>query len=179
MSEFRIASRYAKSLIELAEEKSVLEQVHADMQLFSQICRENHAFKLMLKNPIIKHDKKLSILVSLLKGKVNALTLAFFQIITRKNREAFLSLVADEFHHQYNVHKGIVYADITTTFPLSDDLRKDFKQIIKKAFKKDVELHEHVDKKIIGGYMLKIDDRQIDDSISSKLQDLKLKFSNK
>ena len=63
MSEFRIASRYAKSLLELAKEKGLLEEVHDDMQAFSKIYDSNRDFEMFLKNPIIQHTRKRGILM--------------------------------------------------------------------------------------------------------------------
>ena len=79
MSDYRAASRYAKSLLELAAEKGALEEVHNDMLLLDAICKENRDFMLMLKNPIIKHFKKRQILEAIFKGKVNAITFAAFE----------------------------------------------------------------------------------------------------
>ena len=58
MSELRVASRYSKSLITLAQDQGILEEVHSDMLMFLNVCRENRDFVLMLKNPIISNDKK-------------------------------------------------------------------------------------------------------------------------
>lgn len=177
MSEHRIASRYAKSLLELADEKGVLEDVNKDMQMFSALAAENRDLVLMLKSPVVAHAKKLAVLNKVFEGKVNELTLAIFQILTRKHREQYLPLIALEFHHQYNVRRGIEEATVTTTFALDADLRKEFENIVKSISGKEVELTEKVDKSLIGGFILKIGDRQIDDSLSSKLSALKLKFS--
>lgn len=177
MSEFRVATRYAKSLIELADEKGVLEEVHDDMLLFTDTCKQNREFLLMMKNPIINNDKKQSILKAIFAGKVNQLTMAFFEIISRKNREEVLYAIAKDFHLQYNVYKNIVIATVTTTMPLDNQLRNEFKHIVKEIAGMDVELIEKIDKNIIGGYILKIGDKQIDDSLHSKLQELKLSFN--
>ena len=61
MKETRVAIRYAKSLLGLAKDQEVLEQVKNDMDLISQTCDENRDFQIMLKSPIVKADKKLSI----------------------------------------------------------------------------------------------------------------------
>lgn len=177
MSEFRAAYRYAKSLISLAEEKDVLEQVHNDMLLFSKTVAENKEFPRILRNPIINHEKKLNILKGIFKDKVNPITLAIFEIITRKNREAILPQIATSFHHQYNVLKGIEEAKVTTTFPLDEKTREQFKDIVREKTGKDVELKEEVNESLIGGYVLKIGDLQIDESINSKLKELRLQFS--
>lgn len=177
MSELRIASRYAKSLLSLSEEQGVLEEVNKDMLLFSKMASEHRDLVLMLKSPVLSHDKKLVILNSVFGGKVHELTLAIFRVLTKKHREEYLVAIAVEFHHQYNFRKGIEEATVTTTFPLDADLQKEFEIIVARISGKKVELTQKVDESIIGGFILKMGDRQIDDSLSSKLNTLKLKFS--
>ncbi|MEO9966173.1 MAG: ATP synthase F1 subunit delta [Reichenbachiella sp.] len=179
MSEFRIASRYAKSLLELANEKKSLDKVLSDMQMFSDMCDTNHDLVLMLKNPIISHYKKLSILKEIFKGKVNDLTMSIFEILAKKNREMYLPEVAKAFKSQYHVFKGIVESTITTVHPLSAAVRKDINAIVKKLTNSEVELTEKTDPNLIGGFVLKIGDRQIDDSVSGKLKELRLQFVDK
>lgn len=179
MSEFRIASRYAKSLLELAEEKKCLDKVVKDMQMFTDVCNANHDLVLMLKNPIISHFKKLSILREIFKGKVNDLTMSIFEILAKKNREMYLPEVAATFKAQYNNFKGIVESTITTVNPLSAAVRKDINAIVKKITKSEVALTEKTDPDLIGGFVLKIGDKQIDDSVSGKLKELRLQFVDK
>lgn len=178
MTDLRVASRYAKSLLDLALEKGMLDEVYQDMAMFSNICRKNQDFVLMLKNPIINHDKKKAILYTLFKGKVNAATMAIFDVIVRKNREAFLPAIASEFANMYRQHKGIDNVTITTTFPLTQDLREKFKKAITEKTGKKVELTEKVDPSLIGGFIVKIGDRQMDNSIRSKLKSLMQELSD-
>ena len=177
MSVYRIASRYAKSLLELADEKGMLEDVNKDMLLFSQVIEENRDLLLLLKSPVVPHDKKLIILNQVFEGKVNSLTLSIFRILAKKHREQYLPAIAKEFHHQYNVKKGIAEATVTTTFPIDAGLRAEFEAVVTKISGKKVELTEKVEKDLIGGFILKVGDRQIDDSINSRLKALKLEFS--
>jgi F-type H+-transporting ATPase subunit delta len=178
MQELRVASRYAKSVLELAKEKGILDFVVHDMALFAKVCEENHALVATLKSPIILHSKKLTILKKLFEGKVNPLTISLFEIISRKNREDYLFEIAKEFGTQYKEMKGVLSGIVTTPFPINDDLRTQFKGIVSKAYGKEVELKEKVDKDIIGGFILKIGDKQIDESIKNKLQRLKNKFKD-
>ena len=62
---------------------------------------------MMLRSPVIRHEKKKAVLDKIFTGKVNALTLAIIDIITRKNREPILPAIAAEFHNAYNEYKGI------------------------------------------------------------------------
>jgi F-type H+-transporting ATPase subunit delta len=178
MADSRVASRYVKSLLSLAVEQNALEVVHGDMQMFDQACRTSREFLMMLKSPIIKHEKKKDVLEALFKGKVNPLTLSIIEILTRKNREPLLPAIAHEFHNAYNEYKGIEKATITTTIAVDAKLKGEIEAIVKKlSSKKLVELDEKIDKDLIGGFVLNVGDRQIDASVKSKLKSLKVKFS--
>jgi F-type H+-transporting ATPase subunit delta len=178
MQESRVAYRYAKSLLQLAQEKNVLDFIVHDMALFAKVCAENHAFANTLKSPIITPDKKLSILKKIFEGKTNPLTFSLFEIIAKKNRAEYLHEIAVSFAGQYRELKGILSGEVVTPFAINDELRGQFKSLVSKAYGKEVELKEKVDKDIIGGFILKVGDRQIDESVKNKLQKLKNKFKD-
>ncbi len=175
----RIASRYAKPILELAEEKNVLENVKEDMAGFAAICKESKEFLLMLKSPIIPHLRKADILKKTFKGKMNELTLQAFDLITRKNRESILGEVANEFLKMYNKRKGLQVVTVTSSIKLSDDQLKEFEKLANKVTGMKPILEEVVDPEIIGGYLLKVEDKQIDQSVSGQLKDIKLKLQTK
>lgn len=178
MADSRVASRYVKSLLGLAVEQGVVEAVHADMQLFDNVCRANRDFVLMLKSPIVRHEKKKEILTRLFSDKVHKLSMSIIEILTSKNREPLLPAIATEFHNAYNEYKGIGKASITSTIPIDAKLRGELEAIVRKLSNKtQVELVEKVDKDLIGGFILNVGDRQIDASIKNKLKALKIKFS--
>ena len=86
MSEIQVASRYAKSLIDLAEEQNALEPIRKDIELFLKTCRENPKLQAILKNPIIGLDKKSNILEGLFADKVHKVILSFFKIVIKKEK---------------------------------------------------------------------------------------------
>ncbi len=176
MSTSRIALRYAKPLLELAVEKKVLDEVKKDMDGFSTVCSENRSFVAMLESPIIAHLKKAEILEKIFKGKVHELTLSVFAIIARKNREAILPHVARQFSKLYNEKMGFQEAKVTTTFPLDKELRSKIEKIISDVTGKKPLLTEKVDPEIVGGYVLELGDRQIDESVYGQLKELSLRF---
>jgi len=179
MTNSRAAARYVNSLLQLAVEKNVLEEVHQDMLLFSKTVRENHQFELLLGSPIIKHDKKRDVLQAVFKGKVDPLTLSVFDILTKKNREPLLMAIAEQFHTAYNEYMKIGVATVTTAVPLDDALRAEIRTMVQQLSKKDsVDLKEKIDKNMIGGFVLNVGDRQIDASLKNKLKSLQLKFSH-
>jgi F-type H+-transporting ATPase subunit delta len=178
MASSRVASRYVKSLLELAVEQKALEEIHKDMLMFSATLRNSNELVLMLRSPIIPHEKKRTILEKLLKGKVHRLTLSVVDILTRKNREPLLPEIVHEFHNAYNEHKGVGKANVTTPVQLDASTRKRVEEMAKKLSGKSIiELEEKVDKELIGGFVLNVGDRQIDASLKSRLKVLKVKFS--
>ena len=179
MSNERIAHRYAKPLFELAEEQKVLDKVKKDMDDFSALCDENRDFLLMLRSPIIPHLRKAEILSKVFKGKSNKLPLAAFDIITRKNRENLLPEIAKEFILEYNIKMGYQNAVVTTTYAIDAKTKKAFEKLVTDITGNKPVLTEEVDSNIIGGFVLKMGDKQLDRSISSDLKEIKLKFNKK
>lgn len=175
MSEYRVSSRYAKSLIELAQEKGVLDQVKDDMLLFRDTCDNSRDFSLMLKSPIVSHLKKAEIMKGLFNGKVNDLTLMFIDIVCKKTREFLLYPISKEFVVQYNAKKGIQQAVVTSASPLTDSARAEIIKIVANFTKGEVtvQLEEQIDESLIGGYVLRVGDKQIDDSVKNRLTDLR------
>ncbi len=179
MADIKAATRYVKSLLSMAAERGVLDQVHQDMLQFDSVLEENRELLVVLRSPIVKHFKKKNVLEALFRGRFNDLTLSFFRIITEKNREKLLPLIAKEFHFAYNEHQGIGKASVVTAVAMDSSLRGEIQALAQKVLgKPSVELKEIVDPGIIGGFILNAGSQQIDSSIKHKLKILQLSFSN-
>ena len=173
----RIAKRYAKSLIGLAKEQDAVDQLNEDMKGFVQIAEDSHDFVLMLQSPIIKHDKKLEVLMAMFDGKVSDISIAFFKLLSRKGREAALPAIAKAYTTFYNEDKGLAVAEITTAAPLSESFKKDLATKVSKAVNKTVELEETINADLIGGFILRMDDKQIDNSVKTQLLNIKKRLN--
>lgn len=169
-----VASRYAKSLIDLSAEKKQLEETRTDMKLVQQVCDENHDFVVLLNSPIIKTDKKVAILNSVFEGKISKLSLSFLNLLSKKRRENFIPEIAKEYDEQYKAKKNITTAVVKTAVALDANLKKRVLEIVKQSNGgAEIELIEKVDPTIIGGFILSISDKQLDQSVKSKLGDLR------
>ena len=174
-----VAARYAKSLLDLAQEQGLTETMYKDMQFFKNTVQQSRALMLMLKNPIVRAEKKSAVLKAAFTNRVNPMTMAFFEIIAKKNREGIMDAIADQFINQYDLLKGIERATVITTVSLTALQREKFKAMVMKTTGcKVVELEEKLDSNLIGGYVLRLGDRQVDGSLRSQLNDLRLKFLN-
>jgi F-type H+-transporting ATPase subunit delta len=177
MSVQRIASRYAKSLLDLAVEQGKLETLAKDIEVFRSLAA-NRDFYLLLKSPIIKGDKKMQILKAVFEGKLDPMMMAFLDILVRKGREGYLPEIAGAFTEQYKRLKKISNVKLTTAAPLSEEA---LAQILKKlrdsgATDEQVELTIVVDPSLIGGFIIELEDKLYDTSVSNKLENLKREF---
>lgn len=178
MSELIVASRYAKSLLDLAIEKKAVDQVYKDMLNFAESCEASQDLVLAMKSPIIKHSDKLAILTKLFKKSFSPISFSIFEIITNKNRERVLPAIAKQFVALYADYKGIQKAEVISATALTADQKKHFTTLVKQHTGKEVELVEKVDSSLIGGFILRVGDKQIDDSIRRKLNDLKVSLAS-
>ena len=109
-----VATRYAKSLLDLSVEKGQLEAVYADMLQVKSVCDGSKEFVNFLNSPIIKADKKIATIKAVFEGKLNAITSGFLTIVASKRRESVVPEIANEFIEQYRSHKNILTAVVTS-----------------------------------------------------------------
>lgn len=178
MSEYRVAARYAKSLLDLANEQNNLKAVLGDMQHFAAVVDGNKEMHLLLNSPIINGDKKAAVLKALFATQYQPITVSFFDIIIRKRREKYLGAVALGFIEQYNKLSNIANATVKSATTLSDAAIAEVKSHIEKQTGKSINLVATVDENLIGGIVVQVEDKLFDASIAGKLGKLKHELLN-
>lgn len=179
MSNVRLATRYAKSLIGLATERGELEKVFGDMEWLQSLCKGNRDFITMLRSPVIKSDSKGKIVKAVAQNNIGLLTNSFIQLLINKGRESALPEITTAFIHQYKEIKKIFPVKLTTAYPLSDDLKKSFVDHIKSTTEmQNIELETVVKEDIIGGFILQTGDKMVDASIAYDLKEIAKQFEN-
>lgn len=174
----KAASRYAKSLIDLSTEQNALQDMMNDMVLFEKVVDSNSELEAILKNPIVPLDKKAGILNDVFGNKVHQITQSFLKLVVDKGRAGILFETSKQFINQYNFIKGIVTAEVTSAIALNDATKAEIVALVKKEMgANEVVVKEKVDEKLIGGFILKVGDKQFDASIASGLNKLKKEFA--
>ena len=175
----RLAYRYAKSLLDLAVERGQLEQVHSDMLFLQEVNKSSRDFLNLLRSPVVSSDKKQSIFDAITAGKISELTGAFSRLLVTKGREGELPEIITAFIKQYKDKKGIHTVRLTTATPVSDDVKNQIvEQVRKTSTMQNIELEAIVDPKIIGGFVLQAGDKLVDASISYDLKEISRQFEN-
>lgn len=177
MRSVKIASRYAKSLLLLAQEKSLVEEIASDMQHLLAVGKESKDFALLLKSPVVKSDKKIAIFKVLFESKFQKASMLFLNLITRKNREDVILEIADSYMHQHRAMKGIKEAYVTTATSLTDAQILTVENALRDWAKGEVSVTYTVDKDIIAGIVVRLEDEQYNGSVAAKLAALKRDFS--
>ena len=129
---------------------------------------------LELQNLIASSDKLVIFEKILFNKNADKLTINFLKVISKNKRFAKLPSIISEFININSQKRGIVLADITSADILSDQQRNDLKEKLKTVLGKNLSLNFTVDKKIIGGLVVKIGSKMIDFSIAAKINKLKI-----
>ena len=177
MSYARAAVRYAKSLLELSIEEGKLDLVKVDMDLIRSTCAGSKELVLLLESPVVRADKKLSVLNAIFGKKLSIITVKFIEILIDKGRESLIDDISYAFEDQYLVHKNVLKTVIKSVDGINDDFKFKVTELVRTAYDKDVEIIEEKDPSLIGGFVLTIGDKQVDASISRKLAELEKEFS--
>ena len=169
----RIAVRYARALFLSAREQGILDDVRTDMDMMLAAVSDLAELKRLLESPVVETRKKTAILVSLFEGKVGDLALDFIRLVTGNNREDYLAAICRHYIKLYKEEKGIKMASIETATQLTNEIRQEMLAIITRTFNAEIELQEEVKKELIGGFVLRVEDKQLDSSVKGKLGRIK------
>lgn len=173
-----LSARYAKSLLGLAIEQNQLDAVYADMQLIEAACKDSRDLALLLKSPVVKTDKKQSILKAVFGESLSQLSIAFVNLLADKRREYHLQGIASAFISQYKKHNNITTAKVVSAVALTDEVRGKLRDMVNATYPdQKIELAEQVDESLIGGFVLRVADKQVDASIKRSLTDMQMEFN--
>ena len=172
----KVASRYSKALIQIASDKGVLDVVKADMDTVIELFKNSKDFVLFVESPVVGPTQKKEIFDKIFKGKVNAITSTFFDLMVDKGRENGLLVIAKDFMRRYNVLNGIQTVQFFTSDEVSDGFKNELSNTLANSLGKKIELNSIIKKDLIGGYILRVGDKQIDHSVKGSLQKLRNQF---
>ena len=170
-----ISERYASALYDLAAEKKIVNPVLEDLTFLQKCIQENKDLKLLAKSPLITSSDKLNIFEKILsKRKADNLTSTFLKVISRNKRFAKLSSIILQFININSQKRGDILADVTSAEELSDSQKIEIKDQLKSILGKKLFLNFYIDKKILGGLIVKIGSKMIDSSLLTKINKLKI-----
>lgn len=178
MRNAKLSGRYAKALHQFAIEQNVEEPVYQDILFLSKVFKENAELRAVIESPVIVASKKESIFKELFQDKINPVTLGFLNLIIVKRREPSLTGIFDQFVKCYYEKHHIRSAVVTTAVELNPELAGKIKEILEEQTHSTILLQQVVDPKVIGGFIVRVDDFLFDASILGRINRLKSEFSH-
>lgn len=177
MSGTRAAIRYAKAILEIADSKKVASQVSADMALVSSTINTNLELNTFIQSPTINVEQKESALLAIFANS-NAVTKSLFHLLMENKRFEILDAIALEYNKLFDIMNGVEVAQVTTAVAMDSALEAKVSAKIATFSDKKITIENTIDPSIIGGFILRIGDKQYNGSVANRLQVLKRELNN-
>lgn len=178
MSQSKIHVRYAKALFSLARERNELDRVRQDMELMLQVFSENDNFIGVFSNPSFRGVFREEFLKRIFGDQISKLTYSFIELLLDKNRELFFPGMARRFLFFYKKEKGILTVTMTSAVHLNKETIEHIRKRIASLHSCEVEMECLINPDIIGGFLLRIDDKLMDASIRGELKKIQEELQN-
>ena len=178
MNESKISVRYAKAFFSSAVERNLLEVVKKDIDLLLQLMQSQPRLKELLASPVVKTKEKSVFLDKIFRDRFNELTIDFLHLLLKNNREVYLLEMCLNFQTLYSKLTGIKSAQLVTAVELDETELQQFNEFIQVHFGGKAEVLTKVDEKLLGGFILKVEDHQLDASVSTQLKKMRRELVN-
>ena len=169
----QIFQRYALALFWLAQEENQISEFMNECQQILKIFAKNPDFLQLIKNDALKKEEKKEILSSVFKNEIPSKILYFMNVIVDHHREKYIQEIIEEFIQislkHLNIKKGTIYS----TIPLSDVQIQKMEEKISTLLKSKVILQNQINKELIGGFKIEVEDWVLDYSIQEKMKKMK------
>ncbi len=172
-----LLKHYAQAYFSLGKEKGKVDILSQDMTFFSLVFKRNEGLVKFLSSPMITKESKDEILDKSIKGNVDILSYGFLQVLIKKKAIGSFDEIKKAFDHLYHQDKGILEARIYTPFHLSDETIKKLEEIFSGKYHQQVSFRQIIDKNVIAGMRIFVNDTLYDYSIDTKLNQIKRKLT--
>ena len=167
-----ISERYALSLYEVAKQENKVQEFMDEFNAVCNVFNKNPDFLKVLKTPSIQFAEKKNTISAVFEGRIDPYMLNFLMLITEKNRIGLIFEMAESYKEQYYFEEGICEVTAITASKMDDALTEKLKNKMCAVTGKKVVLKTIVDSSILGGIVVKVDNKQIDTSVKTRLNEL-------
>lgn len=161
---------YAEALLDLAQDAGQTDLVAGELAELQTLLKQEAQFQVFLDSPTIGIEERHAVLQRIFGSQLSRLTMNFLGVLNGKGRLGLLRHVIDAYREQLDTRQGKVKADVTVALKLSSEDLEVVRQQLGTALKKDVIVNQRVDESILGGLVVKVQDRLLDASVRAQLQ---------
>ncbi len=167
------AKRYAKALFELADDHDTVEKLQTELHGFKELLDDEESLRLIFYSLDIQAHEKQRLFDELLKNKTSSTFINFLKVVFQKHREALFVQMIKEYDALVDKKLNRVHAKIISAIPLDETMRTDVVAALTHSLKATILLDTTVDKNILGGFQLQVEDEVLDASLRRKLVEMK------
>ena len=168
----QVAKKYATALFLSVGQRGLIDEAYTQFGELKATLKLDASLLKFLGSPRIEEEQKLQVLQKVFGTRMNRLLLEFMGVLVRKRRAMYLVDVIEEFGRLVEVYKGVSRATVIAAVPLSGDEEKRLIMTLAAKIGKKIELEKKIDKSLIGGMIVLIDDDIIDGSVRHGLNQL-------
>jgi F-type H+-transporting ATPase subunit delta len=170
-----VPGRYAAALFDLASDEKAIDQVGADLTSMQNMLKASPDLQRLVRSPVFAAEDQQDALEAICaRAGISGLAYNFVRLLARNRRLAALEPAIQGYLTLVALSRGEVAAEVTSAEKLSDKHVKNLKEALKATIGRDVQLTAKVDKSILGGLIVRIGSRMMDNSLRTKLQNLKI-----
>jgi F-type H+-transporting ATPase subunit delta len=170
-----VPGRYAAALFELAQETNEINEIGAGLARFQALLDESGDLRRLVRSPVFSAEDQLSALNAICaRTEIGGLALNFIRLVTRNRRLFAVADMIKGYRMLIARAKGEVSAEVTSAEPLDQRHIEELEAAIKSTIGHDVDLAIKVDPAILGGLIVKAGSRMVDNSLKTKLQNLRI-----
>lgn len=165
-----VAQTYALSLFEIAKERNKEELLLSQLEEICALAEEYPQFLRLLCSPMLSREERIKRIDEAFEGQVDLYLLNFLKILVKSGRVSYLSGIEKEYRRLYCLRENIQEVVVLTVVPMSKEMQCKLVSKLENYTGKKILLKNRIDKSLIGGVVLKIGSRQIEDSVKSRLE---------
>jgi F-type H+-transporting ATPase subunit delta len=169
----RIANRYSKALFQLAKEQEKQDLILEDLLQLEKMIDESFELKAMLRSPLIQGEVKAKMLLSVFEDVLDDLTCRFLNLLCLKRRSEYLTDVIRQYEEYILIFKGVIKSKIISAVALDREQMEKIKGRISDLTGKEILLEPEINRDLIGGFVIKLEDTVIDLSVHGQLEILR------
>lgn len=167
-----VSKRYALALFEAGNEMEKIDIFKDELNFLKDIFTNEDKLMEILSHPRISKKEKKSLVDKLFKEKLSQEMINFLYVLIDKRRESSILDIEKEYENLFNKHKNIVKVVAKTAVPMEDSSQKKLINVLSEKLQKKIELTNEIDKSIMGGVLLKIENKLIDGSLKGQLESI-------
>ena len=177
MNETGAERRYARALLEAAEERGALDRVREDLQALQDLIRASEELQGFLTDPLIHPEQKQNAFQAMFSGALHDLTMNFLSLLCEKRRERALQGIIQSFLHFLDERQGIARAQVRSAAALTPEQQAQLAERLSAYSGKQVRLEVEVDEGLKAGFVARLGDQVFDGTLEAQLHRLRRRLA--